>query len=191
VYKIVRDQIVDNFVHHGLKWDGQTVTSFEYVKRIIQSEELMRLYKNKHWMIPFTLTTKSVCNGALYSHDKLYHRLRKWANSLGCCAFDFPQLAKTPNEGLAVNNIIKIISSNFKAVYEPIQHIAAERFGMSIRKGKKDEKGFIYIPIKFSSRVNPTNMNTYLKVCKSSHPQLVNCTKQGDILLYGHKSQGH
>ena len=58
---------------------------------------------------------------------------------------------------------------------------------MSIRKSKKDEEGFIHIRIKFSSRVNPTNMNTYLRVYNTFHPQLANCKKQEDISVFGHK----
>ena len=74
-------------------------------------------------MIPFTLTTKNVYYGDLYSHDQLYPRLSGWANNRGQCAFDFSQFAETPNEGLVVNNIIKIACSNFKVVRDPTHYI--------------------------------------------------------------------
>jgi len=79
-------------------------------------------------MVPFTLTTKNVYNGALYSHDhdQLYPQLRGWASNRAQCAFNFSQFADTPNEGSVMNNIIKIACSNFKAVRKPIQHIEAK-----------------------------------------------------------------
>ena len=74
-------------------------------------------------MKPFTLTTKNVYYGDLYSHDQLYPRLRGWANNHGHCAFDFSQFAETPNEGLVMNSIIKIACSNFKVVRDPTHYI--------------------------------------------------------------------